>query len=412
MIGMLIGNSWKQLRRDRGAQVLAFVVPIAFFSIFAMIFGPKGSSVTGTSRVVLAVADESNTAESRALITALQGDSSLRVLTLTKPKAPATPKPFTRAIVEGMVKTGEVSVALVLPAGIEHAIMSFTADRVRALVLYDPSDPVGSRVVAGLLQRAALRSSGILAGASQIVRSVRSATDTDTAAAGPASAAEDDESIMLPLRIESRALLGEKRDNPMVAFYAAGIAVMFIMFSAASAGGVLIEETESGTLERVLTSGLGMGGLLVAKWLYITSLGVLQITVMFTWGMLVFKLPLLEHLAGFAIMTVCTAAAAAAFGLVLATLSRTRQQLSGLANLLVLSLNALGGSMFPRFLMSESLQKFSLVGFNAWALDGYLKVFWREQPLASLLPQVAVLLGFTALFLLLARQLARRWEAV
>ena len=410
MIGMLIGNSWKQLRRDRGAQVLAFVVPIAFFSIFAVIFGPKGSNVTGTSRVVLAVADESNTAESRALITALQGDSSLRVLTLTKSKAPATPAPFTRAVVEGMVKTGEVSVALVLPAGIEHAIMSFQADRVRALILYDPSDPVGSRVVAGLLQRAALRSSGILAGASQIVRSVRSATDT--AAADSPAASEDDESVLLPLRIESRALLGEKRDNPMVAFYAAGIAVMFIMFSAASAGGVLIEETESGTLERVLTSGLGMGGLLVAKWLYITSLGVLQITVMFTWGMLVFKLPLLEHLAGFAIMTVSTAAAAAAFGLVLATLSRTRQQLSGLANLLVLSLNALGGSMFPRFLMSESLQKFSLVGFNAWALDGYLKVFWREQPLASLLPQVAVLLGFTALFLLLARQLARRWEAV
>ena len=81
-------------------------------------------------------------------------------------------------------------------------------------------------------------------------------------------------------------------------------------------------------------------------------------------------------------MTVCTAGAAAAFGLVLATLSRTRQQLSGLANLLVLSLNALGGSMFPRFLMSEQLQKFSLVGFNAWALDGYLKVFWREAPAA------------------------------
>jgi hypothetical protein len=32
------------------------------------------------------------------------------------------------------------------------------------------------------------------------------------------------------------------------------------MFSAAGAGGALIEETESGTLERVLTSGLGMTG--------------------------------------------------------------------------------------------------------------------------------------------------------
>ena len=132
---------------------------------------------------------------------------------------------------------------------------------------------------------------------------------------------------------------------------------------------------------------------------------------MFTWGMLVFRLPLLAHLPGFAIMTVCTAGAAAAFGLVLATLSRTRQQLSGLANLIVLSLNAIGGSMFPRFLMSETLQKISLVGFNAWALDGYLKVFWRQAPMAALLPQVGALLGFTVLFLLLARRFARRWEA-
>jgi ABC-2 type transport system permease protein len=76
----------------------------------------------------------------------------------------------------------------------------------------------------------------------------------------------------------------------------------------------------------------------------------------------------------------------------------------------VLSLNALGGSMFPRFLMSEQLQKFSLVGFNAWALDGYLKVFWREQPVSALVPQVAALAGFTVLFLFLARRLAARWE--
>jgi len=79
--------------------------------------------------------------------------------------------------------------------------------------------------------------------------------------------------------------------------------------------------------------------------------------------------------------------------------------------LIVLSLNAIGGSMFPRFLMSETLQKISLVGFNAWALDGYLKVFWRQAPLAALLPQVGALLGFTVLFLLMARRFARRWEA-
>ena len=96
--------------------------------------------------------------------------------------------------------------------------------------------------------------------------------------------------------------------------------------------------------------------------------------------------------------------------LVIATLVRTRPQLHGLANLLILGLNAIGGSMFPRFLMDDSLKQVSLVGFNAWALDGFLKVFWYEQPLPSLAPQVLALLAFTGLFLFLARRLARRWE--
>jgi len=393
MIPLLIRNSWAQLRRDRAAQVLVFIVPIAFFSIFAVIFGGRGNRMSGTSRVAVAVVDESTTGKSRALVEALEADSGLRVITTrTVPMGKdSRSEPLTRATAEEMVKKGDLSVALILPAGIESSIGSFGGQGVKALILDDPSDPVAARMVGGLLQRAALRAA--------------------SASGGTMGMASRDPDDMLPIRFEQRDVLGQKRETPMVAFYAAGIAVMFIMFSAAGAGGALIEETEAGTLERVLTTGLGMNGLLLAKWLYSTSLASLQITVMFVWGMLVFHLPLMEHLAGFVVMTVCTAAAAAAFGLVLATLSRTRQQLQGLANLIVLSLNALGGSMFPRFLMSDGLQRASLVGFNAWALDGYIKVFWREVPLAGLLPQVGALIGFTALFLVLARRLARRWEA-
>ena len=57
------------------------------------------------------------------------------------------------------------------------------------------------------------------------------------------------------------------------------------------------------------------------------------------------------------------------------------------------------------------MQKFGLVTFNAWALDGYLKVFWRNAPLWQLWPQVAVLAGLTGGFLIVARLLARRWES-
>jgi ABC-2 type transport system permease protein len=53
-----------------------------------------------------------------------------------------------------------------------------------------------------------------------------------------------------------------------------------------------------------------------------------------------------------------------------------------------------------------------LLTFNAWAIDGYTKVFWRDEPVSHLLPQVAVLIGFGVLLFLIARRFARRWESV
>jgi ABC-2 type transport system permease protein len=63
-------------------------------------------------------------------------------------------------------------------------------------------------------------------------------------------------------------------------------------------------------------------------------------------------------------------------------------------------------------MMSDTMQQIGLVTFNAWALDGFLKVFWYEAPLTQLWPQLAVLFGLAAVFFTLARHFARRWEAV
>jgi len=154
-----------------------------------------------------------------------------------------------------------------------------------------------------------------------------------------------------------------------------------------------------------------MGGLLLGKWLFLTLVGLAQLTVMFLWGRLAFGLDLFHHLPGFFVMTIFTAAAAAGFGLMLATIARTRAQLSGMSTIIILTMSALGGSMFPRFLMSETMQKFGLLTFNAWALDGYLKVFWRNAAVWQLWPQVLVLGALAVIFMSLARVFARRWEA-
>ncbi len=133
---------------------------------------------------------------------------------------------------------------------------------------------------------------------------------------------------------------------------------------------------------------------------------------MFVWGALVFGLELFQprHLAGFTLMTMTTAAAAAAFALVLAVSCKTRAQLNGVAVVLVLIMSAVGGSMFPRFLMPENLQTVGRLTFNAWALDGYRKVFWYEARPVELLPELAVLVSVTLVFFTAAVLLARRWQ--
>jgi ABC-2 type transport system permease protein len=154
-----------------------------------------------------------------------------------------------------------------------------------------------------------------------------------------------------------------------------------------------------------------MSTLLCGKLAYCAALAFLQLAAMFLWGAAVFHLELFSHIPGFLVMTAASALTAASFGLVIATLSRTRPQQAAISTLLILTMSALGGSMFPRFLMPEAMKTIGLFTFNAWAIDGYTKVFWRDEPLPHLLPQLVVLLGSSIVLFALARLLARRWEA-
>ena len=192
--------------------------------------------------------------------------------------------------------------------------------------------------------------------------------------------------------------------------YAAGIAVMFVLFASSGAGASLLEEQEAGTFGRLMLSRLSLTELLIGKWAYITGLGFLQMTAMFLWGQLVFDLDLLGHLDGFFVMSLATSAAAASFALCLATLCNSRNQLNGVSIILVLSMSALGGSMIPRYIMSDSMKSLGRFTSNGWALDGFQKIFWYDMPASSVKLEVAVLVTIAVVMGLMARLLASRWS--
>jgi ABC-2 type transport system permease protein len=384
MIFAVVRTHLARLRRDRAAFVLAFIVPIVFFSIFAALFG---GSRGGTRRISLAVADEDASVASRRLLAALKAQKGLAVVSGSVPEGRGSETPFDHASAEEAVRAGTLPVALIIPKGFgQGADTPGSPERPRLLLLGDSSDPVASQVVSGLLE-------GIAA---------RPRPDLQAPAAGAAGG---------PL-IEIRDILGQTKKNPTSALLAAGLGVMFLLFSAAGAGGVLIEEAESGTLDRVLSTNISMSRLLAGKVTYLTAVAVTQLVVMFVWAEIFFGLELHRHVPGFLVMTIATALACSCFGLVLAALARSRMQLVALSNLLILAMSALGGSMVPRYMLSDTVQKLGLVTVNAWAIDGFMKVFWRDEPVTALWPQVAALLAGSALLFAAARRLARRWDVV
>ncbi len=198
----------------------------------------------------------------------------------------------------------------------------------------------------------------------------------------------------------------------MISYYAAGVGVMFLMFTASAAGGSLLDESDSGALDRVLSARVTMTTLLLGKLTYSALLAFAQLTIMFLWAALVFHLDLFSHIPGFMVMTAITAFAVASFGMLLASVARTRGQLAAFSTLIILTMSALGGSMFPKFIMSDAMIKVGYFTFNSWAIEGYQKIFWRDQPIRSLGPEAAVLVTSGVVLFLLARWFARKWEYV
>ncbi len=431
----IIQTAFASLRRDKAALALAFILPIGFFSIFAIIFGSMHDTVP---RVKTILVDQDHSDASQSLVNALAHEDTLMVFTHPDAtKAQPNPPAYDAQSAEAAVKAGDVSVALIIPQGWGAHPISFGPDSgtttPKIQLLNDSSDAIAPQVVSGMLQKAAMTALpatmaemgrqytekyvGSLTPAQkkqwndnlaylkklQQNRTQRgTSSTTNSASSGSGSAGM--------ISVQTRAVLGESKNKPMISYYAAAVGVMFLLFTASNSAGALLDESDSGTLDRVLSSHIGMTTLLAGKLTYNTLLAFTQLSAMFIFGWAVFHLDLWAHIGGFLVMGLSTAVSVAAFGMLLASLAKTRAQLGAISTLLILTMSSIGGSMFPKYLMSDAMQKAGQFTLNSWAIDGFTKVFWRDQPVTALWPQVAVLLGAGAVLFLLARRFARRWE--
>jgi ABC-2 type transport system permease protein len=219
-----------------------------------------------------------------------------------------------------------VPVALIIPKGFgEHPISFGPAQPGTAVqMLNDASDPIAPQVVSGLLQKVAMTSmpesmakmgmdyTGQFIGGFTPAQKQRVEDELtqlqdelkERSGAQNSSAADGFAGIF---QVDRRAVGGHNNNGNMISFYAAAIGVMFLLFTASGAAGSLLDEAESGALDRVLSSRITMGTLLGGKLLFNTLLAFMQLVVMFLWGWAVFKLDFFSHIPGFIVMGVCSA---------------------------------------------------------------------------------------------------------
>lgn len=410
----VLRTMWLGLLRDRGALVMAFVLPITFFLIFAAIF----SGATGQQlRLDIAIADEVRNETTARLVAALAADSSLRRIEGDGIGADG---------VRELVREGRADVGLIVRAGglpLED-IGGFGEPPL--IVVTDPIRGVAGPMLEGRIQRAYFEALPDVALGNVVDLVENEFVELTDAQRSELARGLDDlrkESIEATRSggstgwgfedLYSRErVAGQSGAVHHVAYYAGAIAVLFLLFSCVHGAITLIDERDTGIIDRLLAGPGGTGVLVGGKFLFLTVQGFVQVGVIFVVAWRLYGVDLPAHVLPWAVTTLAASAAAAGLALAIVTACRTRQQAQTIANVTILILSALGGSMVPRFLMPPLLQDLGWLTPNTWALEAYTAVFWRGAPPAECLVPWGALLLTAAVSLVAARAFARRLETI
>lgn len=191
--------------------------------------------------------------------------------------------------------------------------------------------------------------------------------------------------------------------------------VFGMFFVVASIAGLFVEERSCGALARLRSLGAMPWQLIVSKIVPYLLVNGLQATLMLAVG--IWLMPLIggEGLSlqgvnwnALLLMLFAISLAAVSLALAVACLVNTHAQASTFGPILNVLMAALGGVMVPLFVMPPVMQKIAAYSPMNWGLQGLLDVLLRSGDVASVLPEVYRLTGFSALMLLLAFMLFSR----
>lgn len=356
-----------QMLRDRGGFAMAFLLPPLIFMIFASIFSNTND---GNFQVKVALSDEVRSVDSERLVEALKGIANLTIV-----------NPASKDQVYEMIKKGYVDAALIIRNDLASALPP-------VLIWTDASKAMLSPVLSGfvsrsmaenlpdiMLKRQAFSLEKVIGPYSegQIARLQKAETvileeNTDRTKASKVAGLTEEE----PLKRNSQA-------NATVVYYVGAVTILFLLFSAFHFAATLIDERQSGIFQRLKMGPSGLSPLVMGKYIFLIVLGMVQACLIAGIAILFYHLNIWPHFGLWLVTTFLASSCAAGLALGICSFCSTRHQAQTLSTFLVLVVSAIGGSMVPRFMMPPLFSDLGWLTPNAWAIEAYESVLWRDE---------------------------------
>ncbi len=377
IIALLVCKDMRILCRSKATLMVIFIPGIVLYTIFTNIFsGPAGG---GVRPLRVAVIDEDQSVESRQLIGSLVA-TNLKVI-LTDNGEPDGRPLTVKQVKESIRRRRSYRVGLLIPKGYrESPTMLMRPELHKGVgIIYDELEPIEGQIAAGMIQMAAGRD--VFTSMFNLGKGGKAATT-----------APDGESELMLVKVVRESIRSNGMKNEAKHTFLAGIVPMFLLFSAAGAARGLLEAMKSGETRRLLAAPISPAHMVLGALGNMLIIQMIQCYVMYVFAWLVFHVAIWEIAGGLFALTLCTAIATIGFGLFLGAVSKTPEQLDALGTMVILAMSAIGGSMVPRHVMPEWMQRFGLLTINGWSFDGFMSVIARDG-FGELWKPCAVLLG-------------------
>ncbi|MCX7923811.1 MAG: ABC transporter permease [Clostridia bacterium] len=156
-----------------------------------------------------------------------------------------------------------------------------------------------------------------------------------------------------------------------IQYYSATMLVMFMLFGMSQGTKVMVEERESKTLGRIMSTRVGKLNLIMGKFLGLLFICFTQSMILIVFTRVVYGVNWGNSIPGLLLITFCAVFAGAALGMMIATIAKTPGAADGIGQAFIQVFTLIGGGMIPLFVMPDFVKYMANFTLNSWATKGY-----------------------------------------